>query len=575
MARVLTIGLDGASFDLIRPWVSQGELPSFARILAGGASGELATTVPPMTFPAWTSFMTGVNPGKHGIFDFTERDPRGYGVRFVNANWRRARTLWQILSDAGKRVAVVSVPVTYPPEPVNGLMISGFDAPGMAGGQADQRSMFPPSLHQELIDKLGGYVISSNAVALTGKPDLALQAILATLDQKITCAKYLYQKQPWDFFMVLLGETDLVSHHFWKYHDTTSPLHVTPPSRDCAEAILAVYRKADAFIGDMLAMADPSTTVIVLSDHGMGGCGDTAVHLNLWLAQEGFLSFRQAMRTGSRAAARLSPERLVGTTLGTLKRVGLRMLPPNLKRWLLRTRPSLVNRVESYLRFGAIDWSRTTAFAEENPYYPPVWINLRGRDPQGTVAPEDYEATRSLLIERLTAWRCPSTGARLVKHVHRREDVYRGPWVHKAPDLLIEWHLEGRHSYVPRLSKPHESPAPVRKLTRAEWDSVKSGSHREAGVLMLHGRGIRRAHAVTGADILDVAPTILYLLGLPLPADLEGTVLEAALEEGLLRSQPRTHAASDAGSTDSPEADYSEDDAEVIEERLRGLGYLE
>src|SRR5262245_31755917 len=120
--RVLMIGLDGATFDLILPWVEAGKLPAFARILSGGAWGPLKSTVPPMTFPAWTSLMTGKNPGKHGVYDFTEREPGGYGIRFVNANWVKSKTIWRLLSDAGRRVAVLSLPVTYPPEPVNGVM---------------------------------------------------------------------------------------------------------------------------------------------------------------------------------------------------------------------------------------------------------------------------------------------------------------------------------------------------------------------------------------------------------------------------------------------------------------------
>lgn len=143
MNRLLVIGLDGATFDLIKPWVQQGELPNIAKILQRGVHGELKSTVPPMSPPAWTSFMTGKNPGKHGIIDFTARKPYSYEIEFINARWRQAETIWKIMSDADKRVCVIAVPITYPPEKINGVMISGIDTPGATGGVADPTAMHP------------------------------------------------------------------------------------------------------------------------------------------------------------------------------------------------------------------------------------------------------------------------------------------------------------------------------------------------------------------------------------------------------------------------------------------------
>ena len=156
MTRVFMIGWDGATFDLIRPWVAEGKLPTIARLMAAGAHGQLRSTLPPMTFPAWTSFMTGMNPGKHGIYDFTRPRPGRYELEFVNGGQRRAPSFWQILSQAGRRVASISLPCTYPPEQVNGIMISGFDAPGLGGSGAhvDARGMHPPSCTKSFVKKL-------------------------------------------------------------------------------------------------------------------------------------------------------------------------------------------------------------------------------------------------------------------------------------------------------------------------------------------------------------------------------------------------------------------------------------
>jgi predicted AlkP superfamily phosphohydrolase/phosphomutase len=187
-SRVLMIGLDGATFDLIRPWVEEGGLPNLGRLMKEGSWAPMRSTFPPMTFPAWNAFMTGMNPAKHAIFDFTERRPDSYEVQFVNARQRKARTLWMRLSEAGKRVAVMGVPCTWPPERVNGVMISGFDAP-----RADADAMHPAGLHEELLREVGPYRITSNIIRDIdgGRPEAALDSILKTVEVKAATAKYL------------------------------------------------------------------------------------------------------------------------------------------------------------------------------------------------------------------------------------------------------------------------------------------------------------------------------------------------------------------------------------------------
>jgi predicted AlkP superfamily phosphohydrolase/phosphomutase len=576
--RVLIIGLDGATLDLVEPWVAEGKLPNFGRVLADGAVGRLQSTIPPMTFPAWTSLMTGKNPGQHGVFDFTEREPDGYGIRFVNSHWIKAPTMWRTLSEAGRRIGVVSVPVTYPPSPVNGLMISGFDAPGLTRGKADARAMFPPELHQELTEKLGGYAVSASAGALVDRPDKALRAILATVDQKIRCAKYLYAKEPWDVFMVVLGETDMTGHLFWKYHDPRSPLSVAGATDAWRDAILTVYQRADAFIGDMLKSAWPSTTTILVSDHGFGGAGDTAVSLNLWLEQAGFLRFRAASRTGPLDALRARLGELTTEGIDQVKRLGRKVLPSAWKAWVFRTRRTMVNRMESYLRFGAIDWEHTRAFADENPYYPQIWLNVRGREPYGTVAPgREYEELRERLIRELRTWIDPDTGAPVVHTALPREAVYSGPYVDRSPDVLIQWNLKHGYSYVSRRSEPHRTRAAIRRLDRRERASLKSGAHRDLGLLVMVGDVVRPGTAIRDARIVDVAPTVLHLAGLPVPDDMDGKVLEDVLDEQFRRSTAVRYVRRDGGEDGAAPAEeaYSSEDTAVIEERLKSLGYIE
>ena len=226
MGRVLIVGLDGATFDLIRPWVAQGRLPRLQALLAQGTAGELRSTVPPMSPPAWSSFMTGVNPGKHGIFDFTERKPGTYEIQFVSSRQRKAETIWKILSRAGKRVCAVGVPTTYPVEAVNGVMISGFDTPAM-----NEKAIHPPGLYAEIVEKVGEYILSSDVMrhVYDQRIDLAVETMLRCIRRKADIAKYLWAREPWDCFMVVFGETDSAIHYFWKHHDPQSPQYAPRP----------------------------------------------------------------------------------------------------------------------------------------------------------------------------------------------------------------------------------------------------------------------------------------------------------------------------------------------------------
>ena len=203
--RVVIIGLDGATFDLILPWIKTGKLPSIAKVLDSSSYGPLSSTHPPSTFPAWTTFMTGKNPGKHGIYDFTQHREDVYGIQFVNSTFRKGKTLWQLLSECGKRVGVLGLPATYPPEPINGFLISGFDSPVTTG--IDRSFTYPRELYGELKKKLGPYTITDFQELRIGKGwhEDALDKILSTLERKAAYANYLLKKESWDCFMVLFG----------------------------------------------------------------------------------------------------------------------------------------------------------------------------------------------------------------------------------------------------------------------------------------------------------------------------------------------------------------------------------
>lgn len=549
-ARLLVIGLDGATFDLVAPWAATGELPTLARLMGSGAWGVLRSTLPPATFPAWTSLVTGVNPGRHGVLDFVERVPGTFRVRFVNGSQRRTPALWSRLTAAGRRVAVLSVPATYPPEAVNGVMVSGFDSPVTTG--VDGSFVFPRAFHAEMRRLVGRLPFADFQEVRTGPRwhERALTSLLDGVARRTTLTESLLRREAWDTVMVVFGESDTVAHHFWRFHDPASPRHA--PSRHAA-AIRRVYRALDAAIGRLVAAAGDAC-VAVVSDHGSGGASDRVVHLNRYLEQRGFLGFRPRGGAASRA----------------MRNLALRAVPFRLQGALVRRAPGAAGRLEGGARFGGIDWAATTAFSEELDYHPSVWINAAGREPEGTVAARDYERTRDAVVAALLAWR-DDRGRAVVEHVWRREALYRGAATAQAPDLLLQLAAPG--GYSPSCLRSAGPGPALRRLPPHEHGAGKgaglNGAHRRDGMFLFAGPGVRRAGEAPAAEIVDVLPTLLALQGLPLPLGIDGVPIASVLgraaswEPDPLPETVRTL------------RPYGDGESREIAARLESLGYLE
>lgn len=524
MNRFLLIGLDGAEPSLVEPWMAEGRLPHLTGLRCRGTYVRLGSTMPPATFPAWTSCVTGVNPGRHGIFDFTEVRQGQYALRFVNATDRKAPALWEILSIAGMHVVVLGVPGTYPPDRVNGLMVSGFDSP--VATSIDRSFVWPPALFEDV--RAWRFADFQETDIRAGWHNRALPKLLDKIAVKEAIAKKLLLRDPWDFFMVVFSEADTVSHHFWLYHDPCSPRH-RPGHED---ALLKVYTRLDAAVGALIEAAGPDVTVGVLSDHGFGGAGTGVVHLNNWLAEHHYLEF--SGRTGS-----------------LLKNVALAVTPETWRGGVFRRFRGLAANAESRSRFSGIDWRRTRAWSEELNYFPSVRINLKGREPLGQVLPNDYDVFCDELCGELERW-AP------VRRAWRRAELYSGSYVEKAPDIVLELALENGYSYSCLRSRGGPS---FRRIGPDEYLGGKergmNGNHRPAGVLFLS-----KPSQAAAARIEDIAPTVLAALGVPSPP----------MDGVSLWDQPSVGAGATAAR--APWS-YSAAEEQAIEGRLRGLGYFE
>jgi len=564
--RVVILGLDGGCLGLLKNWADQGLLPNFQEFLEKGVSGPLTSIIPPITAAAWTSFMTGKNPGKHGLYDFMEPSRASYEMRFTNARSRRSISIWQMLNDAGLQVGVFNVPMTFPPDPVDGFMISGMDTP-----LATSDFIHPPALRQELERVFGKVVIEPRHLGFI-KTDQQraqlLEEIKAQETQRTDMFFYLLAKHPVDVAMLVYRATDIVQHFFWHYQDQSHYWHKKMSDHPFASAILEVYQHLDQELGRVLKTLPAGTTYLIMSDHGFGGTGKAWFHPNSLLRQKGYLTLKPDQKKWGG---------VFWNSLFSYADQFLRSrLTPEQKSRLAHYLPGLRRRFEdSASGYSLIDWPHTKAFANEtSALVPGIWINLKGRFPEGIVEPgPEYQALVANLKAELTSLRWD--GRPLIAGVYHKDEVYSGPYLDQAPDLILNWWQEASYVCKASFAGGKESPVvendPGYSPTRSEW----SGTHRLDGLVLLKSPYFRQGVALEKSHILDLAPTILYLLGLPVPEDFDGQVLREAFAADFLEAHPLVSQKGSEEIRPLQEQTYTEEEAETISAKLKELGYLD
>jgi predicted AlkP superfamily phosphohydrolase/phosphomutase len=564
--RLLIVGLDAATFDLISPWIAEGKLPNLATLMKNGAWGRLASILPPITPPAWTSFMTGKNPGKHGIFNFLEARPGTYELSYLNGASRRAKTIWRMLSDAGYTVGTMNIPFTYPPEHLNGFQISGMDTPS-----EKSPFIYPPELHSELVNLLGRFQLDLRYLGYMST-DPRRQRVLAEMEkldhQWLSASLYLMEKHPADVMMFTFMSIDTVQHHFWHYMDSTHHLHNPAAVERFGDAVLRVYERLDDAVGQMLQKISSDTSVLVVSDHGGGPTSDRVVYLNRYLAQLGLLHYRK----DERSALKKLTQKIVRGSYTLLRS----SLSSRQKSFLARTLPALRKRFESaFTSFDKIDWARTKVYCSEVLASPPsISINLKGVKPGGIVEQREYEPLLKLISDRLKELKDPRTNEPVIKRILRRGEIFHGPYANEAADLILDWWETSHFSTSPSFPEDTLKPAVEIRERKPSTESEWGGTHRRDGIVIAHGDSFKKGAEIRGARLIDMAPTILHLLGQPVPADMDGRVLEELFEPAFIAANPIQVGISE-GSDGGQGAQYSAEEAAIVEERLKALGYIE
>lgn len=561
---VLILGLDGATFDLILPWVEEGRLPALGRLLEEGAASRLRSTIPPITPCAWSSFMTGKNPGKHGLFDFVEPVPGTHQMRFTNATSRRAESLWSLLSRQERKVGIVNVPMTYPPEPVNGYLISGLDTP-------HERSefMYPPSLKQELRRQSIHYRIELQHLGnmrTNARRQKLLDEMRDLESVRTQTLKYLSRAYPADFRMIVYGSTDQIAHHFWHYMDPSHDKFDADGARLFADAVRDAYVHVDRQIASILEDEDNDSTIIVMSDHGFGPTTSVRLRMNQILEHHGLLNFVPERQSG----------RLKRTLAGALDRVLRLTLSSDAKRTLAGLFPRLRVWFEG-LDEAKLDWKRTTAYLHEAFRSDPgIWLNHAGRGSDAAVATDAQLEDALAKVENiLKSLKDPRTGKPVISEVYRTRDIYNGPYCEQAPDLIPSWWQDG---FLLEQSVPG---GPAEMMVERSTGPIQGGvefaaTHRLDGVFICAGGPAKSGHWFSGADITDVAPTVLYLMGLPIPGDMDGRPLLDALEEDFVAQHPPQFEDADLAQPAAvAHQAFTEEEEAMIAKRLQALGYIE
>jgi len=550
--RLFVLGLDGGTFDLLKPWMEAGDLPHLHELIKSGVHGELESTYPPLTGPAWGSFMTGKKPVNHGVLEFFRRSPQGYNLVLNSRQDLDGRSIWRVLSDCEKTVGVLGVPLTYPPEEVNGFLVTGLLTPR----QPDITFTYPPTLATELDEELGGYQLQRTEKYLQDDPMRLIREEVTILDNLGNAAVYLMENKTWDFFMLHILGTDVMQHGFWHFMDPSHPEYDPGLNERYGNPIRDFWMKVDRWVGELLERLPKDVFVMVMSDHGFGSV-KKYINFNVWLLQTNFMHLKKDLRSQIRYLSFRA-----GYNYASAFKVGFRTGIARQVIKLGRGKQEGLQR-QMFLSLDDVDWSRTQVYSSGN--FGQMYVNLKGREPQGSVSPgEEYERVLQRLETELRALRDPDTGEQVIAQIWRGSELFQGKYADRAPDLFF---------FTQDMMYKAMGLTDFGSNNVFEDIYGTHAHHHMNGLFILSGPGVNQNKQIEGARLIDLAPTIYGLMGVPIPQDLDGQMLNQVFASGHEINPMYEEGLSDNSRSDEKQS-YSSKEEALLMEHLRKLGYV-
>lgn len=495
--RVFIFELSGPTLDFLRE--RRDALPNFSRFLDHGAWGTLHSPLQPVAPQSFATLLTGRNPGATGLFDFFRFASGGYERIPYSTELLRQPTFYQRLSDAGKRVGLINVPLTFPLPQVNGFVVSGDEGIG-------DSFAFPADVCRRLHED--GYTVPFGASYSPGREGQFTDRAMEVLQMRRRALRRLFADGGWDFGMLTIHMYGELLHAFWRFYDPEHPRYQPRATvfggRDPFLEPLIII---DEMLGEIVELAGPQGLVLFFGAWGHR-IEHSKVHLNAVLEQDGYLRFRHDAATQVKRAMFH-----MGITATTAERIAHRLNLYRLFHYRLGRGQRAKVTGATFLSYRDIEWARTRAVAMG--YLGQVYLNVQGQRPLGTIPQAQYLAERDRLQRRLAELRDPTTGKDMVERVHAREEIYRGPELAHAPDLIVEWKpgysgdagLSGAGRLVSQSPPNHSS------------------DHWNQSALLALGVGVPPGQI--SARLEDIAPTVLRALGVSPPPDLDGSALPA------------------------------------------------
>lgn len=499
--RSVIFGVDGLTFRILHPLMEQGKLPNFQRLLKEGCEAILESKYPPLTAPAWTSLSTGLKPARHGVYDFWEYDDEEkFGTArnaHVVTHRRGGKAIWNILSEYGKQVLVINVPVTYPPETVNGIMVSGYMTPS-----TDVDFTYPPEFKDELFRVVPGYEIDVMlrdifSGKVEGRKTKLLDALLQMTEKRIKLIEYMLKEKAWDFCYMAFVGPDRLQHPLWD-----DIVALDPRTNE-------YYELLDSALGLVLSQLGPDDHLFVVSDHGFQGVG-RSFDINEYLYSKGLLKLHST-------AQRDKGMRRTGWK-HRLRRIGLLSLAQSVKRALKGAGIIKKKRDSVYKPMTDIDWEHTVACVPSKSGYGGGYADI-------LLDPKMSAETITELCEDLKRQVDPATGKVLIESIFTTEVYGSGPYAPQEQHLILLPH-EGITFNMALGNKYLWS-----DVSSGRDTSKKCGSHHKDGVFYAFGKGIKQGFHAPNAQIYDLVPTVLHSMKLPLPYEFDGRVLEELFVE--------------------------------------------